>query len=511
MLRNIWTLLLVSAFCFSSSGKQIFECYTHVVQANETLYRLSVKYKIKVSEILAANSEIGKSLTIHTGQRICIPRYVTSASPTAKTKVEEIETPKASPAITNPIKEGNSYVHIVQKGESFYNICKQYDILAYDLISANNLSNTIVTENQKLILPATALIKGLNENEPRHKISPIVEMTEIESKNNLAQTNSIQTSDVSKMGVHKVSIGDTYYNITQRYGMNPEELKNLNNLSNSVIRLDQELKIINRKAPEQAKEESEKIPEQAVVIDIAKEVAKREKEKETDVTQTVTTKKEMKKTKGIKEKGKQDEEQARLDLIETAKTQEKTQTSSTKAEDFTLETKETTIENNAEKPLLKKEKNIETALAEPPKKSETITEPTPIKEELPATAQKEMEADVEIKKEILKPKPVLSFSEEYADEFLKKSGNQNLKITKQRGLAETSDKIVGNEYLAFCNSCAPGTVVKITNLMSKRSVYVKVLGKSQGNSMLTVSSKLATQLDILGNDFLVEVSTFTKN
>lgn len=508
MLRIIGTLLLVSTFCFSSSGKQIFECYTHVVQPNETLYRLSVKYKIKVSEILAANSEIGKSLTIHAGQHICIPRYVTSTSPTTKTKVEDIEKPKAETKVTNPIKEGDSYVHIVQKGESFYNICKQYDILAYDLISANNLTNTIVSENQKLLLPATALIKGLNENEPRHKISPIIEMTEIESKNDLANNNSIQTSDVSKIGVHKVSIGDTYYNITQRYGMKPEELKTLNSLSNSVIRLDQELKIINRNVPEQTKNEVESIPEQAVVIDIAKEVAKREKD--TAAIKTVTAQKEIKKTKAKKEKVKQDEEQARLDLIETAKAKEETQFIAPKTENIKLETQEVAVEHNAKKTFTKKEKDVETASIEAIKSKNNYTEQKSIIEELPTTARKEIEVDIE-KKEVLVPKHVLSFSEEYALEFQKKSGNPNLKVAKQRGVAEISDKIMGNEYLAFYNGSTPGSVIKITNLMSKRSVYVKILGKTQGQSMLTVSSKLASQLDILGNDFLVEVSTFTKN
>ena len=122
-----------------------------------------------------------------------------------------------------------------------------------------------------------------------------------------------------------------------------------------------------------------------------------------------------------------------------------------------------------------------------------------------------VDATKEIEKPILSAKPVLSFADEYAVSFQHKLGSQNYKVKKQRGVAALSDAIIGNEYLAYSGSCEPGTVIKITNLMSKRSTYVKVIGASSNDAILTISAKLASKLDVLDGEFLAEVSTLTKN
>ena len=72
----------------------------------------------------------------------------------------------------------------------------------------------------------------------------------------------------------------------------------------------------------------------------------------------------------------------------------------------------------------------------------------------------------------------------------------------------------GNQYLALYNYADMGTILKVTNLMSKQSIYVKVIGKvsstdAQNEILLKVSSQAAEHLKVKEDKFLVEVTSYT--
>jgi LysM repeat protein len=71
----------------------------------------------------------------------------------------------------------------------------------------------------------------------------------------------------------------------------------------------------------------------------------------------------------------------------------------------------------------------------------------------------------------------------------------------------------GNQYLALYNYGEMGSILKVTNMMSKESIYVKVIGKvpasdGQNDVILKVSSDAANKLKVSEDKFLVEVTGY---
>ena len=74
----------------------------------------------------------------------------------------------------------------------------------------------------------------------------------------------------------------------------------------------------------------------------------------------------------------------------------------------------------------------------------------------------------------------------------------------------------GNQNLAFYSNAEMGSVIRVTNLMNHKTVFVKVVGKvppmDAGNEItLKLSSKAAKDLGALDEKFLVEVASFSTN
>ena len=97
----------------------------------------------------------------------------------------------------------NIELYIVKSGDTLYNIAKKHGITYQELMSINNLSNTLINIGKQLLVPS-------NKN---NKINYYVE------KN------------------------DTLYSIAQKFKINVEEIKELNNLNTNDVILGQLLKI----------------------------------------------------------------------------------------------------------------------------------------------------------------------------------------------------------------------------------------------------------------------------
>ncbi len=99
---------------------------------------------------------------------------------------------------------------------------------------------------------------------------------------------------------------------------------------------------------------------------------------------------------------------------------------------------------------------------------------------------------------------------DYAASFSKAEG-AGLKRSMYRGIARfMQNENPGNQFLALYNYAEMNSILKVTNLMSKQSIYVKVIGKvpadeAQNDVILKVSSEAATQLKVSEDKFLVEV------
>lgn len=149
---------------------------THIVSAKDTLYSLSNRYNMTVSELQRLNGL--NSNRIKRGQTLEVKQ-------TAQTTQQ------------------NNTTHTVAPSDTLYNIANRYEMTVSELKQLNQLSSNNITLGQTL------------------------------NVNGSAQTNQ----------THTVQPGDTLYNISNRYGLTVEELKTKNNNPSNHIQLGQELQV----------------------------------------------------------------------------------------------------------------------------------------------------------------------------------------------------------------------------------------------------------------------------
>lgn len=98
-------------------------------------------------------------------------------------------------------------IHIVSQGETLYAIAKKYQLSITQIKRLNNLETNILSVNQKL---------KVGYNTP---------------------------SQIKDAFVYRVKKGETLYSIARAVNVSVSELKQLNNLDNNIINIDQELKL----------------------------------------------------------------------------------------------------------------------------------------------------------------------------------------------------------------------------------------------------------------------------
>ena len=156
---------------------------TYIVQKGDSLYQIATKYNTTVDKLKQLNNLTSNNLSI--GQVLKIPVEESD-------KIEEV--PKE-----------NTYT--VKKGDSLYQIAKQYSTTVDDLKKINNLTSNNLSIGQILTLP------------------PILE----------EQPTGYTTYTVQK--------GDSLYQIAKKYNTTTDKLKRLNNLTSNLLSIGQPLKV----------------------------------------------------------------------------------------------------------------------------------------------------------------------------------------------------------------------------------------------------------------------------
>jgi LysM repeat protein len=111
----------------------------HVVQPDETLWGIAVRYETTVAALVEANQIPNPSL-IRIGQTLAIPQLAPSPAPPTGAP--------ASPAPA-PIRE-----HVVQAGETLWAISRLYGTTVEALVEANLLANpSFIRTSQRLVIP----------------------------------------------------------------------------------------------------------------------------------------------------------------------------------------------------------------------------------------------------------------------------------------------------------------------------------------------------------------------
>ncbi len=171
--------------------KKVSDRSVHIVKSGENLGSIAKKYRVSVNQLKSWNKL--KGTTIYPGQKLIV--YSSGA-------------PMAQAGNSNPVERSTEQkIHTVKSGESLSVIANKYKCTVTDLKRWNNLKSNTLQIGQKL------------------KVYPPAD-----------------SSNASV--VHTVKSGDNLWDISRKYGVTVEQIRNLNGLSSkAVLKVGQKLKI----------------------------------------------------------------------------------------------------------------------------------------------------------------------------------------------------------------------------------------------------------------------------
>ncbi len=208
---------------------------TYTVKAGDTLYSIARRFDLSVNELKALNNLTSNNLSI--GQVLIIK--------------EEADIPP---------QPSNGITYIVKSGDTLYKIANQYNVTVAEIIDLNNLSTTVLTIGQELLIPDKSIDKTetytVKKGDSLYKIANQFGITvdDIISSNNLTSTTlqigqvlTIPTSSTIKPGTnfitYTVKKGDSLWQIANTYNTTVDQIKRLNNLTSNNLSIGQQLKI----------------------------------------------------------------------------------------------------------------------------------------------------------------------------------------------------------------------------------------------------------------------------
>lgn len=190
----------------------------HEVVRGNTIYSLSVLYKVTDSELIALNPILKDGLKI--GQQILIP-------------------------VNNSEDSTNQSKHVVQSKETLFGISRKYGCDVTSLLDLNPWANKGIKPGDEIILPQTTKQEINESNESIDSVNLNNSVNENAEKNHQAL---IYNDSIVKYTVKK---GETLYSISKRFLVSIDTIMKVNRLSNQTISMGDELLIPLKKENDQ--------------------------------------------------------------------------------------------------------------------------------------------------------------------------------------------------------------------------------------------------------------------
>jgi len=191
---------------------------THKVVSGESLYSIAKTNDIPVDELMKINNITNGK--IHSGQELKLNKESDSKTQIA---IAEKSESKQKSKIEN---HQSTITHKIKKGENLGSIAKANNMTVDELMKINNLPDSKIHQGQEL--------KVIQKNESKNQNILL-------SKAEKRQEDKIENKENS--GTHKIIKGENLGSIAKANNISIEELKSLNNLKDSKIKLGQELKL----------------------------------------------------------------------------------------------------------------------------------------------------------------------------------------------------------------------------------------------------------------------------
>ncbi|WP_270448369.1 LysM peptidoglycan-binding domain-containing protein [Lactobacillus delbrueckii] len=148
LLMTTLATLSASGALLTTGASALADSYT--VVKNDTLWGLSKKYGVSVSDLKKANGVSGH--LIYVGQKLQIPAKSTKA----------VKAAKATKTTSASTVDTTSTTHTVVKGDTLWSLAKKYGVSVSALMKANNLSSSTILIGQSLNLRAGMTTYGVN-------------------------------------------------------------------------------------------------------------------------------------------------------------------------------------------------------------------------------------------------------------------------------------------------------------------------------------------------------------
>ena len=165
-------------------------CYSHIVLEKQTLYSISKAYNVSIEDIYSFNPGL-KDSGLKKNSIILIP---VAEAVKEEVKISEVQQEKKATEQTSPVKPvvkkeakaSKKKVHVRKWYEDLSMIADQYGVTVEDIMDANNLTDTLLTNRQKLVIPAPRMDGARAE----HTETEVKVMTETEASDNIAEAAS---------------------------------------------------------------------------------------------------------------------------------------------------------------------------------------------------------------------------------------------------------------------------------------------------------------------------------
>ena len=165
-------------------------CYSHIVLEKQTLYSISKAYNVSIEDIYSFNPGL-KDSGLKKNSIILIP---VAEAVKEEVKISEVQQEKKATEQTSPVKPvvkkeakaSKKKVHVRKWYEDLSMIADQYGVTVEDIMDANNLTDTLLTNRQKLVIPAPRM----DDARAEHTETEVKVMTETEASDNIAEAAS---------------------------------------------------------------------------------------------------------------------------------------------------------------------------------------------------------------------------------------------------------------------------------------------------------------------------------
>ena len=182
----------------------------HVVKQGDTLSTIAQRHGLTVKQLKHLNGLNSSRLKL--GQKLALDRA--SAPPAPQASKSSVKKPHA----TAQKASGTTADYVVRRGDSLYNIARRHNLTVDQLKRANGLTSTRLKPGQHLALSGTT------------QSAPMV----------------AKRTQPSAVDTHVVKKGETLASIARRHGMAVDDLKRINDLTNSRLKIGQRLALASR-------------------------------------------------------------------------------------------------------------------------------------------------------------------------------------------------------------------------------------------------------------------------